>query len=108
MKLEHSILGELEASRGFVDQSEGVPVTTHLLFVPVARGRFPEYDRAHSRRLDLYALDPVRRDRALDHRVLPERLEPLRCLMREELLSTLCLGEVGEIPGRRHRQLGEA
>ena len=91
-----------ESPGGLVDEPEGVAVAADLLLVAVAQGRLSQDDGADARGVDLHALDPVGRDRALDHRALAQRLETLRRLAGEELLSALGLGQVGEVPRRGH------
>jgi len=100
VQLQHRLLGERERGAALVDQRQRVPVTANLLLVAVTQCRLAEDHRGHPGRVDLDALDPVRRHRALDQGVLPQGLEPLRGLPGEELLSPPGFGEIGQIPDR--------
>lgn len=78
MQVENGLFRDVEPPGGFVDELERVAVAAHLLFVAVAQARLAEDDGADPGGVDLYAFDPVGGDRALDQRMLPQSLQPLR------------------------------
>ena len=56
---------------------ESVPIAANLFLVSVSELRFPEQDRLYPSLVDCNALDPVRRDGALDDGMLSQHLQHL-------------------------------
>ena len=69
-----------------MDQRQGLPVSSDLLFITIAQQWLSKDDGGDAGFIDFYALDPVGRYCALNEGVFPKRLEALRGLSGKQFL----------------------
>src|SRR3990172_3752830 len=94
MQLKDSFLRNRKTYPLPVDKVKGLPVSPHLLLIPVSQQLFAEYDRLNAAMIHHNAFDPVRGNSALNQRMLPQGLQPLRRLPGEELLLASRLAKI--------------
>ncbi len=92
-------------SVSFVNALKSVSIAANLFFILVPERRLPEQNSLEPSLVYRNALDPVRRDGALEDRVVPQNLESLRRLSPEEFLLPSRLLQIRQIPCDRGRSI---